>query len=77
MERSLFLESHRFCNFMASLSLAFAAVEDMKLIAGVGGKKGDNVAEAFGKSRRCEKGVLALAQIVVVEIDGQSKHVDG
>jgi len=35
------------------------------------------VAEALGEGGSGEQGVVALAQVVVVEVDGEGKHVDG
>src|ERR1035438_9427109 len=58
-------------------SLALAAVKNLELIAGIGGKEAGYVTQALGKGRRREQGVLPLAEVVVVEVDGQRKHVHG
>ena len=59
------------------LALAFAAVEDLEVVAGVGGEEGCDGAEAFGEGRGGEEGVLALAEVVVVKVHGEGEHVDG
>ena len=54
-----------------------APVEDLKFVAGIGGKESGDVAEAFGQGGRGEERVFALAQIGVVEVEGEREHVDG
>src|SRR6266568_788240 len=57
--------------------LAFAAVEDLEIVSGIGREEAGDVAEALGKGRSGKQGVFALTQVVVVEVDGQREHVDG
>ena len=57
--------------------LAFAAVEDLEVVAGVGREEAGEVAQALGERRCGEERILALAQIVVIKIDCEREHVDG
>src|ERR1035437_4930641 len=57
--------------------LPLAAVEDLELVALVGGEEGGNVPEALGEGGGGEEGVVALAEIVVVEVHREREHVDG
>ena len=56
---------------------AFAAVEDLEVVAVVGGEEDCDVAESFGECWGGKQRVLAFAEVVIVEIEGQGKHVDG
>ena len=56
---------------------AFAAVENLELVAGVGREEARHVAQPLGQRGRSQQRILALAQIVVIEVDGQRQHVDG
>jgi hypothetical protein len=58
-------------------ALTAAAVTNLKLVAGVGGKHFGYVAESLGEGGGGEEGILALAQVGVVEINGEGEHVDG
>ena len=58
------------------LPLPFAPVEDLEVIAGVGGEEAGDVAEALGQGGGGQQRILALAQIVVVEVNGQRQHVN-
>ena len=60
-----------------SLCSPFAAVKNLKFVAGIGGKKRGHVAQALGEGGRGQQRILALAQVVIVEVDGERKHVDG
>src|ERR1035437_8062721 len=57
--------------------LPFAAVEDLEVVALVGREEGGYVAEALGEGGGGEEGVVALAEIVVVEVHCEREHVDG
>ena len=59
------------------LRSALAAIEDLEVVAVVGGEKAGDVAEALGEGLSGQQRVLALAQVVVVEVDGEGEHVDG
>ena len=50
---------------------AFAPVEHLKLVAGVGGEEPCDVAQTLGQGRSGQQRIFALAQVVVVEVNGQ------
>ena len=58
------------------MSLPFAPIQDLKLIAGVGGEKGGHMAQPLGQRRRGQQRVFTLAQVVIIEVHSQRKHVD-
>ena len=58
-------------------SSAFAPVEDLEVVAGIGRKEAGKVTQALGQRRSGQQRILALAQIVVIKIDCEREHVDG
>ena len=62
---------------LRSAILAFATVEDLEVVAGVGWEEAGEVPQAFGERRCGQQRILALAQIVVIKINCERKHVDG
>ena len=58
-------------------SLPLAPVEYLELVALVGREQAGDMAQSLGKGGGSQQRVLALPQVVVVEIHCQGKHVYG
>ena len=55
---------------------ALPTIEDLELVTRVGGEEGGYVTEALRKGGGRQEGVLALAQVVIVEVNGEREHID-
>src|SRR5271170_3255293 len=64
------------CQLADLLTSTASPIKNLKLVAGVGGEESGNMPEAFGQGRRGDERVFALAQIGVVEVDGEREQVD-
>src|SRR5208283_2661834 len=56
---------------------AFAAVVDLEFVAGVGGEERGDVTKALGEGGGVEEWIFTLAEVAIVEVDGEREHVDG
>src|ERR1700733_12087711 len=57
--------------------LAPAAIENLELVAFVGGEERGDMTQAFRKRGRGEQRILALAQVVILKVQREREHVDG
>src|ERR1700678_2213417 len=58
-------------------ALKLVAIGDLKIVARVGWKEPGHMAQTLGQRGRRQQRIFALAQISVVEVEGEREHVDG
>ena len=62
---------------LARNRLAFAPVVNLEFVSGIRREQTGDVAKPLGERRSGQQRVLALAQVVVIEVDSEREHIDG
>lgn len=56
---------------------AFAAVVDLEFVPRIGGKNTGDMPQAFSEGGSRKERVVALAEVMVIEVDREREHIDG
>lgn len=64
-------------NELGTRRLAFAAIEDLELVAGIGWEEAGYVTQTLSQRGRVQQRIVPFAQVVVVKVHGKREHING